>query len=155
MYVKRTCLRGIHAVYWSFIFAEHLVWENLSRCQPFALHASTFPKNTVTLCPKNAITAQWRIITFRMCRPPAINTLDCEHRSCPDPLDGAAITSSTPPSVQTLMCPRSGDDTTLKFTGAPWRQWMEAPLKAALNRSLDFCRSLAVQVSQMKYIQVD
>lgn len=124
---------------------EHLsCW--LSMNQPFALHASTFIKNAVTSCPNNAITAQWRTITFRMCRPLAINTLDCEYRSCPDSLDGAAITSSTPPSVQTLMCPRSGDDTALEFTAALRRRWMSY-LKRSCAVLLTF-----LEASQMRYI---
>lgn len=80
--------------------------------------ASTFTKDTATSCPSNAITAQWHIITFRICRPPAINTSDCEYRSCPDSSDEALITRDTPPSVQTLICPRPGDDTALEFTAA-------------------------------------
>ena len=52
----------------------------------FSSEACAFPDNTLIWCPNSTITAQGRIITFRMCRPLAVNTLDCEYRSCPDPL---------------------------------------------------------------------
>lgn len=135
---------------WYFLKVFLCIWfqkTHLLKAQSLALNEPTLCtssqyiyKNTLTWCPNNAITAQWRIITFRMCRPPAINTLDWEYRSCPDSLDGAAITHRTPPSVPTLMCPRSGVDAALEFTAALRRQWMEVPLKAALCCSFDFCR---------------
>lgn len=84
--------------------------STLYRITCFALKTLAISVHSVVhwqriLCPNNAITAQWRTLTFRMCRPPAINTLDCEYRSCPGSYDRAAITSSTPPSVQNLNVP--------------------------------------------------
>lgn len=75
--------------------------ESLSAGRPSARHAGTFAKDAVAARPiTDAIAARCHFITFRMCRRAAVNTLDCEHRSCPDPEPPPPQPSRPPPPLR-------------------------------------------------------